>query len=620
MIKILDNSKSLDLLINDTTNGLGQFEATSCLITEELNGIYECEIEMLATDEHFNDIQVGGLLEIPVSEIKKQIFRIYFISKPINQVVQIKAQHITYDLNKVPVKPFSATGAVNAKNGMLNNTMGTYPFTMTTNITNTTSKFILDIPRSFRECLGGYEGSLLDTFRCEYEWDNLEVKMLSKRGNDNGVRIAYGKNLTDFNQEENIENVYTSVLGYAVVNDITYTGEIYHKVQATYPKVLIVDFSDQYEQDTTPTTADLTTKAQEYATNNDIEVPNVNLSISFVPLWQTEEYKNVAPLERVSLGDTVHVFFDKLGVEASARVVKTVFNANLNRFDSVELGNAKANLNTVINEVVSESKKEVANSENFLAAQLNDMATLIINGLGLHRTYVEDGEGGYRIYLHNKSTLTESDTQYIFTSEGFLVSTDYGQTWNAGFDSEGNAVLNSLATITLRALEISGGTITGNKITGGTINGTTINASTINASHLRFGNATYPINIAPYSTSSATGEYTSGGAIFSGNGGIKAQVGDAIELVVCKNASGATADYYCTLTLDTDPNDEGYIWLSVYDGNGNYVSRLSMSNSSMFINNYGKPIYINGFDSSERGDVYINGHKLTFSNGNVGYE
>lgn len=478
MIKILDNSKSLDLLINDTTNGLGQFEATSCLITEELNGIYECEIEMLATDEHFNDIQVGGLLEIPVSEIKKQIFRIYFISKPINQVVQIKAQHITYDLNKVPVKPFSATGAVNAKNGMLNNTMGTYPFTMTTNITNTTSKFTLDIPRSFRECLGGYEGSLLDTFRCEYEWDNLEVKMLSKRGNDNGVRIAYGKNLTEFNQEENIENVYTSVLGYAVVNDITYTGEIYHKVQATYPKVLIVDFSDQYEQDTTPTTADLTSKAQEYATNNDIEVPNVNLSISFVPLWQTEEYKNIAPLERVSLGDTVHVFFDKLGVEASARVIKTVFNANLNRFDSVELGNAKANLNTVINEVVSESKKEVANSENFLAAQLNDMATLIINGLGLHRTYVEDGEGGYRIYLHNKSTLAESDTQYIFTSEGFLVSTDYGQTWNAGFDSQGNAVLNSLSTITLRALEISGGTITGSVINFGNLNRQYITART----------------------------------------------------------------------------------------------------------------------------------------------
>ncbi len=478
MIKILNNSKSLDLLVNDTTNGLGQFETISCLITEELNGIYECEIEMLATDEHFNDIQVGSLLEIPVSEINKQIFRIYFISKPINQVVQIKAQHITYDLNKVPVKPFTATGAANAKNGMLNNTMGTYPFTMTTNIQNTTSKFTLDIPRSFRECLGGYEGSLLDTFRCEYEWDNLEVKMLSKRGNDNGVRIAYGKNLTDFNQEENIENVYTSVLGYAVVNDITYTGEVYHKVQATYPKVLIVDFSDQYNQDTTPTTADLTTKAQEYATNNDIEIPNVNLSISFVPLWQTEEYKSVAPLERVSLGDTVHVFFDKLGVEASARVIKTVFNANLNRFDSVELGNAKANLNTVLNEIKQETLDSVNVDTSFVEQELNDMAKLIINGLGLHITKASDGQGGIRYFLHNKSTLAESDTQYIFTSEGFLVSTDYGQTWNAGFDSQGNAVLNSLATITLKALEISGGTITGSVINFGNLNGQYITART----------------------------------------------------------------------------------------------------------------------------------------------
>ena len=479
MIKILDHTKALNLLVNDTTNGLGQFEANSCKINEELNGIYEAEIEMLATDKHFDKLIVGGLLQLEVNEAKdKQIFRIYYISKPINQVVQIKAQHITYDLNKIPVKPFTATGAVNAKNGMINNIIGTYPFIMTTDITNNKSVFTLDIPRSFRECLGGYEGSLLDTFRGEYEWDNLTVKMLAHRGSDNNVRISYGKNLTDFTQEENIENVYTSVLGYAVVNEQTYTGNVYHKVQSAYPKVKIVDFSSDYET-TTPTTADLTQKAQSYAKNNDIEIPNVNLNISFVPLYQTEEYKNIAPLERVSLGDTVHVFFDKLGVEASARVIKTVWNANLGRYDSIELGNAKANLNTVLNEVQQQSKQEVDTSKGYLEAELNQMATLIINGLGLHRTYVQDSGGGYRIYLHNKETLAQSDTQYIFTSAGFLVSTDYGQTWNAGFDSQGNAILNSLATITLRALEISGGTITGS-----VINGTTINFGNLNGRYI----------------------------------------------------------------------------------------------------------------------------------------
>lgn len=484
MIKILDSSKSLASLVNDKTNGLGQVETISATVTEELNGIYEAEFTLLDTDKHFNDLAVGGIIQIPVNEAgNTQMFRIYYIGKPINEVVEIKAQHITYDLSKTPVKPFSATGAVNAKNGMNNNVMSTTAFTMTTDITNTTSKFTLDIPRSFRECLGGYEGSLLDVFRGEYEWDNLTVKMLAKRGSDNGVRIAYGKNLTDFKQEENIENVYTSVLGYAVVNDTTYTGNIYHKVSATYPKVKIVDFSSDYEGENVPTTAQLTQKAKTYAENNDIEVPNINLTISFVPLYQTEEYKDIAPLERVSLGDTVHIFFDKLNVEASARVIKTTWNVNLGRYDEIELGNAKANLNTILNEVVTETKQSITDTTGFLEGQLNEMASLIINGLGLHKTLVDTGDGAYRIYLHNKKTLAESDTQYIFTSEGFLISTDYGKTWNAGFDSSGNAILNSLATITLKALEINGSTIRGTNIYGTTIvfgdeNGTNIIAKT----------------------------------------------------------------------------------------------------------------------------------------------
>lgn len=552
MIKILDNTKSLDLLVNDNTNGLGKFEANTCLVSEELNGIYECDITMLATDKHFKDLSVGGLLEIPVSETDTQIFRIYYISKPINELVEIKTQHITYDLNKVPVKPFNATGAANAKNGMLNNIMGTYPFTMTTNIANTTSKFVLDIPRSFRECLGGYEGSLLDTFKCEYQWDNLEVKMLSKRGTDNNVRISYGKNLTDFKQEENIENVYTSVLGYAVINDITYTGEVYHKIQATYPKVLIVDFSDQYEQDTTPTTADLTTKAQEYATNNDIEVPNVNLSISFVPLWQTEEYKNVAPLERVFLGDTVHVFFEKLGVEASARVIKTVWDANLMKYESMELGNAKANLNTVLNEIKKETLESVNVDTSFFEQELNDMAKLIINGLGLHITKADDGQGGTIYYLHNKSTLADSDTQYIFTSAGFLVSTDYGRTWNAGFDSEGNAVVNSLSTIVLKALEIYGSTINGTIINGGTINFGDINGVHISA-HTNTSN---------------------NGVIFDGTGTIEFEPKISYTLQVVNSDD---TNYYTRITANSQS-----LYLSQNDPNNNYelANKMSLSTNA----------------------------------------
>lgn len=491
MIKILDDSKSLSVLSTDTTNGIGQIQPLSCIVTEELNGIYEAEFTVAETEKHFDALHVSGLLRISAGELEgEQIFRIYKMTKPINGICTVYCQHISYDLSKIAVLPFSSTGAASLCQDIVSHiTGGTYPFTMTTDI-ESTSTFKLDIPRTFRECLGGYDGSVLDVFRGEYEWNNLTVIMHSRRGADNGVRIAYGKNLTDFQQEENIENVHTAVLGYATVNEVTVYGSVYHKVQSGYPKVLIVDFSSEYETDETPTSADLTAKARTYAEANNIEIPHVNLDIGFVPLYQTEEYKNIAPLERVSLGDTVHVEFPKLGVTATARVIRTEWNSELRRYESVQLGDAKANMNTVINQAIGEVRKQTDADKGFLEDQLNEMATLIINGLGLHRTLVAVDGGGYRIYLHNKESLAESDTQYVMSANGFLISTDYGQTWNAGFDSEGNAVLNSLSTITLKALEIQGSTITGTTIVFGSSRTMTMQTNSAKTGVLFSGNGT----------------------------------------------------------------------------------------------------------------------------------
>ena len=467
MIKILDDTKTLSQLVADTSNGLGHLDPLRCTVTEELNGIFEAELEVLHNDRHFSDLHVGGILKMPVNDTDyDQLFRIYYISKEISQTCVVKCEHISYDLSKVPVEPFSATGASLACSGLVSHSLVTNPFSMSTDITNTTSVFTLSQPRSFRECLGGYEGSMLDTFRGEYKWDNLTVNYLARRGADNGVRISYGKNLTDFEQETNNAEVYTGVLGFATVDDTCYVGNVYNKVSGS--KIKIVDFSSDYESGQTPTTNELTTKAQTYATNNDIEVPTVNIKISFVPLYQTEEYKNIAPLERVSLGDTVHVYFEKLGVEASSRVVKTVWNVLLNKYDSVELGSTKANLNTVINDSIESATNEMLSNLDIdtgaIEEELSEMSQLIINGLGLHCTKVPLQSGGYRFYLHNADTLANSQYQYVITSQGFMMSDDYGQTWNSGWDIQGNAVMNSLSTITLKALEIYGSYIQGSQI------------------------------------------------------------------------------------------------------------------------------------------------------------
>lgn len=457
MIKILDDTIDLSQIsLND--NGLGKLEIISGTDTEELNGIYEAEFTCLMTEKYFDQLHVEGLVALP-TEKGEQIFRIYYISKPLNKVVTVKCRHITYDLTKTIVQPFEATGSAAAVAGILSNVMTATPFTITTDISNSTSVFQLTQPRAFRQILGGYQGSFLDVFRGEYEWDNLEVKMLARRGADRGVRIAYRKNLTGCKMELDSSAVYTSVMAYVNIDNNVVYGNVYHKITATYPKVLILDASNDYSIDNIPTAADLTTYAQNYATNNDIESPKLTASIEFVPLWQTDEYKEVAPLERVSLGDTVHADVSEMGMTATARVIKTVWNLNTQRYDSLILGSVKSSLASIIQSTVQTARDEAEKATSVVSGQMNEIASLIINGLGLHRTLVPTADGGYKVYLHNHATLADSDVQYYMSANGIMVSTDYGQTWNAGFDAEGNAVLNSLATITLKALEIYGSKI-----------------------------------------------------------------------------------------------------------------------------------------------------------------
>ena len=602
-MKILDSSKALSVLVSDSTNGLGTVQPLECTVTEELNGIYECEFTVLTTDKHYEDLKNSGLIKVTVGDGSEQIFRVYFISEPINFVVTVKAQHISYDLSKIVVKPFTATGAVNVKNQLVTHILGSYPFTTWTDITNTTSTFTLDIPRSFRECLGGYEGSVLDVFRCEYEWDNLTVKMYARRGADNGVRIAYGKNLTDFVQEQNNENVYDGVYGYAVVDEVTYeASNYYNKTGATTPKILNVDFSSDYESGQTPTAADLLAKATTYATNNSIEVPSVNIKIDFIPLWQTEEYKNILQLERVSLGDTVHVYFDKLNVEASSRVIKTVWNALTNKYDSIELGDAKANMNTVINSAVNTAVDDkIGNLDidvGFIEQDLNDLGKLIINGLGLYFTREALPSGGYRFYLHNQPTLANSDIQYYMSANGLMVSTDGGSTWSAGYDAQtGEMILQALSTITLRALEIYG-------------------------SFLRFGdvNSNY-IDVAPYSDSNSNPL----GVSFDGTGTIRMQPQDKFYI---NNLASNESNYYNRLIMNKQGSayQSNMFELVNYDDLNNYIlanfiemdAHMNPSSSSVYnrivLSNYATANGVSNSANYFQFSAYSNRNSLTLYN------
>ena len=336
-------------------NGIGILSAcVSCEVTEEANGIFELAMQYPMGGIHYEHIADRAIIKAKADQFRQpQLFRVYAISKPMNGIVTVLAEHISYDLSGIPVRPFSASTASSALIGLKNNAVVNCPFDFWTDKT-TQANFKVSVPASIRSRLGGVAGSILDVYGGEYEFDNYTVKLHNNRGMNRGVSIRYGKNLTDIQQDQNCSSVATGVYPYWVSQENGELVELPEKIINTpgtynFVKIRTMDFSTEFE--TAPTEEQLRSKTQSYIKANNIGVPSVSLSVSFAQLEQTEEYKNMKLLERVSLFDTVNVEFPALGVSATAKAVKMVYDVVADRVKSVTLGSVRANIaDTIANQ------------------------------------------------------------------------------------------------------------------------------------------------------------------------------------------------------------------------------------------------------------------------------
>lgn len=347
---------------NFATYGIGALSDTiSCVVTEERNGLYELEMQYPTSGIHFSEIENSAIILAKPNESQNaQAFRIYQIESPINEVCTIRAEHISYQLNHIPVDCFSATGISDAFVKLKQYSLTQNPFTFYTDKTSQ-SLFQNKLPKSARALLGGEAGSFLQKFKGEYLWDNWTVSLLNARGSDNGVILRYGKNITDFNKDENYSDTVTGICPYWTNEGTVLVGDI-TKVNTTLPydRIEVMDVSsdielpDEGEGVVAPTKAQVTAAgAQELNNKSYIGVPATNITISFVALWQTEEYKDIAPLERVGLCDTVTVIYEKYGVSKKEKVIKTVYDTLLERYNEIEIGDPHYNLATSFASVLS---------------------------------------------------------------------------------------------------------------------------------------------------------------------------------------------------------------------------------------------------------------------------
>lgn len=331
------------------------------------------------------------------------------------------------------------------------------PYQFWTDI-NSNAQFSVSVPTSTRALLGGIKGSILDTYGGEYEWDNDTVKLYARRGSDNGVTISYGKNLTDIEQDENIANLCTGIIGYWANSDgeLVQTPVVNGPGTYNFANVKAVDFSLDFESK--PTVEQLQKRAQQYVSDNNVGIPDVSITLSWVQLEQYSGYEGLSLLDRVSLGDTVTVRFPPLGIDVKARVVKTVYDILQDRYSSVEIGSVKANIADTIANNQQATNEQIKNTTSYLEDRIQQSTDLITNGGG---------------YIYRKFDAAKNWTEIGSTDNLDLNKAVHVWRWNnGGFGHSGNGYNGPYRTAITQdghivADFIDAGTLTANIIRAG---------------------------------------------------------------------------------------------------------------------------------------------------------
>lgn len=365
-----------------STLGLGVLsDATSALATEERNGQFYLVMKYPVDGALFKELKNDRLIKADASNnLKDQRFKIERITKPSKGIVTVYANHVSYHSEELQLKPnvgYSGN-AQNALNTWRNNIVDSHPFTVYSDIqTEGSGRWTIDNVENARRALGGVQGSILDSYGGEYRFDNYHIGLYAQRGNESGALIAYGKNLIELEQEEEIASTYTSVYPYSVIYNDDGEEELItlpeYFIDSEYVgnyarrKILTIDFSDEDIK-----TADgLRTRVQRYIKENNVGVPRVNLRVKFIDLSKTIDYKSLKLVEEINLCDWVDIYFEKLDIVRKAKIIAATWDVLLERYHEIEVGESRASLSRNIDTTIERRLDPVSTRLNIIQTAAN---------------------------------------------------------------------------------------------------------------------------------------------------------------------------------------------------------------------------------------------------------
>ena len=460
--------------------GIGAlFETTSCVVEEERNGAFEIEFKYPVDGHLYKYIEEGCLIKAkPNDTAEPQLFSIYRSTKPINGIVTFYGEHISYELSGNPVESVEVENAIaqDAIGRVLAAALLPHKYTAQSDIITPNSTSIARA--SVRAALGGVSGSILSVWGGEYEFDNFKIKLHSSRGTKTGIKIAYGKNLTDLQQEKNISEVYVGVYPYAkytpqaAENAAEQPEEVVvslpekiiwspHAAAYARKRVCIKDFSDRFNGANEITEEQLREVVEAWVETSGFDVPAVSITVSFVHLWHSPEYAQYALLERVNLCDRVSVEFSKLGVSATAKVIKTKYDVLNEKYLSITLGSAKANFADTVNQTsaaIEQTKQEIKQSSAALGVDIKkavDEATQAITGQSGGYVVLNPPKNPQEILIMDAPTIAAAKNIWRWNSGGFGHSKNgYNGPFSTAITQDGAIVADFITVGKVAALNI----------------------------------------------------------------------------------------------------------------------------------------------------------------------
>jgi len=320
--------------------------------------------------------------------------------------------------------------------------------------------------------LGGVAGSFLDLWGGEYEWDNFRVIHHQGRGQKTGVVIEYGKNLTDLEHDNETTDVYTDLLPYAVLTAedgtetvITLTEILLPIADATLVqrKTLIKDFTEYFDEENPVTEEGLRAYANNYLKNNPLGTAVPTLTVAFEPLWKQPDY--VAVLERVSLCDTVTIRHSVLGITAKAKVITTVYDTLAEKYVSITLGSAKANLLNNVSAAEAAAEEATTKIDRFPAlmnSAIKNATGLITGQTGGYVVINTDSETGkpYELLILDAPSIGEAVNVWRWNVGGLGFSKNgYNGPYETAITADGQIVANFITSGSLVANIIKAGVL-----------------------------------------------------------------------------------------------------------------------------------------------------------------